>query len=79
MLLYKRGRFILDALPCFEKAVAIDPDYALAWAGLADGHGTLGYFGMVAPQKTFPKANDHGLFKRAEFIMTEMRQGLENV
>ncbi len=30
-------------------------------------------------EKTFPKANDHGLFKRAEFIMTEMRQGLENV
>ena len=34
-LLYKRGRFILDALQCFEEAVQLDPDYALAWAGLA--------------------------------------------
>ena len=30
-LLYKRGRFILEALPCFEEAVQLDPDYALAW------------------------------------------------
>ena len=55
-LLYKRGRFIVDALTCFEEAVALDPGYALAWAGLADGRTTLGYFGMVAPHETMPQA-----------------------
>ena len=57
-LLYKRGRFILDALTCFEEAVALDPDYALAWAGLADGRSTLGYFGLVAPHETMPQAKE---------------------
>jgi len=57
-LLYKRGRFIRDALTCFEEAVTFDPDYALAWAGLADGRTTLGYFGMVAPHETMPQAKE---------------------
>ena len=57
-LLYKRGRFIVDALTCFEQAVALDPDYALAWAGLADGRSTLGYFGQVAPHETMPQAKE---------------------
>ena len=55
-LLYKRGRFILDALTCFEEAVELDPDYALAWAGLADGRSTLGSFGMAAPHETMLQA-----------------------
>ena len=53
-LLYKRGRFILDGLKCFKEAVELDPHYALAWAGLADGRSTLGYFGMAAPHETMP-------------------------
>ncbi|MDP6581071.1 MAG: protein kinase [Vicinamibacterales bacterium] len=57
-LLYKRGRFILDALTCFEEAVQLDPDYALAWAGLADGRSTLGYYGLAAPHETMPQAKD---------------------
>ena len=55
-LLYKRGRFILDALACFEEAVELDPDYALAWAGLADGRSTLGFYGMAPPDQTMPQA-----------------------
>ena len=57
-LLYKRGRFILDALTCFEQAVELDPSYALAWAGLADGRSTLGYFSMAAPSQTMPQAKE---------------------
>ena len=57
-MLYKRGRFILDALACFEEAVALDPNYGLAWAGLADGRSTLGYFGMAAPHETMPQAKE---------------------
>jgi serine/threonine protein kinase/Tfp pilus assembly protein PilF len=35
-LLYRRGPSIAKALQCFEEALALDPGYALAHAGLAD-------------------------------------------
>ena len=43
---------------CFEEAVELDPNYGLAWAGLADGRSTLGYYGMVAPHETMPRAKE---------------------
>ena len=55
-LLYRRGGAILSAVPCFEQAVAIDSDYALAWAGLADSYTTLGYYGLARPEASMPKA-----------------------
>ena len=56
--LYLRGRAIwnrrtpvdLDrAVESFEKAIAIDPDYALAYAGVADSYSLLAYFEARAP------------------------------
>jgi adenylate cyclase len=41
-LLYKRGLAIRRALPCCQRAVDLDPNYALAWAGLADCYSSLG-------------------------------------
>ena len=38
--------------------MALDPDYALAWAGLADGRTTRGYYGLVAPHETMPQAKE---------------------
>src|SRR5882672_5158437 len=32
---------LLEALDLFQQAIAIDPDYALAWAGVADCHGQM--------------------------------------
>jgi adenylate cyclase len=55
-LLARRGSAIPRALECFEQAVRLDPEYALAWAGLADSHTTLGYYGLAHPQATMPKA-----------------------
>jgi len=49
--LFKRGLNIFDAIQCFQKAIAIDPDYALAHAGLADANTILGYYGMLLPDK----------------------------
>ena len=40
-LLYKRGHAISRALACCQRAVDLDPGYALAWAGLADCYTTL--------------------------------------
>ena len=54
-LLYRRGGAILNAVQCFEQAVAIDPDDALAWAGLADSYTTLGYYGLARPEACMPK------------------------
>lgn len=54
--LYRRGGAIPSAIECFQRAVAIDCDYALAWAGLADSYTTLGYYGLVPPDATMPKA-----------------------
>ena len=37
-----------DALDLFQKAAAIDPDYALAWAGIADCYGQMTQWGIAA-------------------------------
>ena len=46
-LLYQRGSSIKPALECFQQAVARDPQYALAWAAIADAYGVLAYFGSI--------------------------------
>ncbi len=40
----------------FEKATTLDPDYALAWAGLADAYNMLSDYGAVAPIEALPEA-----------------------
>lgn len=55
-LLYRRGRALRMAVDCFEQAVKLDPDYALAWAGLADAYTTMGYYGLARPEASMPKA-----------------------
>ncbi len=55
-LLYKRGLSIPQGLECLRQAVTLDPNYALAWAGLADAHTTMGYFGFVQASDTIPQA-----------------------
>jgi TolB-like protein/Tfp pilus assembly protein PilF len=58
-LAYKRGRFILEAKTIFEKAIEIDPEYALAYAGLADTYTMICYFGLSDPDLVWPKAIDN--------------------
>jgi serine/threonine-protein kinase len=49
-LLYRRGQSIRAGQALMEKALALDPEYGLAWAGLADTYSLLGYFGMISPE-----------------------------
>jgi len=42
----------------FTQALEIYPNYALAYAGLADCHNMLGTYGAKPPKETFPKAHD---------------------
>ncbi len=55
-MLYRRGPWIERALESFQKAVALDPAYAQAWAGAADAHTTLAYYGYRRPTDTMPGA-----------------------
>jgi DNA-binding winged helix-turn-helix (wHTH) protein/TolB-like protein/Tfp pilus assembly protein PilF len=63
--LYANGQFawtrqtepsLLQATAFFEQAIERDPNYALAYASLADTYALLGIFGMRAPHEVFPKA-----------------------
>ena len=55
-LLYQRGLSIAKAIDCFNQAVALDPAYAQAWAGLADGHTTSAYSGFKPASEAMPRA-----------------------
>jgi tetratricopeptide (TPR) repeat protein len=55
-LLYQRGLSILKAIDCFTQAVSLDPSYAQAWAGLADGYTTSGYSGFKPAAEVMPRA-----------------------
>jgi serine/threonine protein kinase/tetratricopeptide (TPR) repeat protein len=44
------------SLEYFQQAVAIDPTYARAYAGLADSYATLGNNRFLPPDEAFPKA-----------------------
>ncbi len=63
--LYLRGRYQLnlftpDALAKskehFEQAIALDPNYALPWYGLASHYYLLGFFGYTLPKPAFAQS-----------------------
>ncbi len=63
--LYLQGRFfwnkrneesLLTAIRFFENAIQKDPEYALAWAGLADAYNLLGEFANYSRHELSPKA-----------------------
>lgn len=43
------------AIACFERSIAIDPNYALPYTGIADCYVMLGWISEVAPIESFPK------------------------
>ena len=63
--LYLQGRYVWNrrtaesltkALNYFEQAAAKDPNYALAYVGIADTCGLFPVYGAGAPQESLPKA-----------------------
>src|SRR5690242_7905835 len=55
-VLYARGRYLLDrqsldslskGRECFRRAIALEPNYAAAWAGLADSYDMMSQFGFL--------------------------------
>jgi TolB-like protein/Tfp pilus assembly protein PilF len=55
-LLYKRGPAITRALASCQRAVDLDPNYALAWATLAECYTLLCWYGLAVPGDFMPKA-----------------------
>lgn len=65
--LYLKGRFFWNtraenevnkAIKYFEEAIGRDPQYALAYAGLADCHNILGFYAYRRPTVVFPRARE---------------------
>jgi serine/threonine-protein kinase len=44
------------AIQCFEETIKLDPNYALAYAGLADCYGILRVYGWVSAESSRPQA-----------------------
>ena len=68
--LYLHGRFFLNkfttensykSIEYFDQAIAVDPNYALAYVGLADAYVTLTEMGPLAPTEAMPKAKEMAL------------------
>jgi TolB-like protein/Flp pilus assembly protein TadD len=69
--LYLKGRYFWNRRPqglkrgieYFERALALDPQYALAYSGLADSYGTLGSWenGGLPPNEAMPRARASAL------------------
>jgi TolB-like protein/DNA-binding winged helix-turn-helix (wHTH) protein/tetratricopeptide (TPR) repeat protein len=67
---YLRGRYfwqqrtedgLQKAIPFFEEAIRLSPNYAAAHAGLADVHGLLPRYGTVNPRTALAESKRHAL------------------
>jgi serine/threonine protein kinase/Flp pilus assembly protein TadD len=63
--LYLQGRYYFarrykgglgEAVDCFSRAVAIDPDFAPAWAGLGESYGIMSWYAYGPLRELHPKA-----------------------
>jgi len=68
--LYLKGRYFWNkrtrqsfeqAVSCFEQAIAKQPTYARAYAGLADSYTLTGSYGFAPPIEVMPKAREAAL------------------
>ncbi len=86
---YLRGRYHWSerspeasqkAIVSFERAIEIDPDFAQAYAGLADVYGVLGGWSYAPPNETWPRARDAALEAlELDPLLAEAHASLGNV
>jgi TolB-like protein/class 3 adenylate cyclase len=55
------GENIRQAIAFYEQAIARDPNYALAYSGLAEAYGVLPFYSGTAPREAYPKAKTAAL------------------
>jgi serine/threonine-protein kinase len=68
----QRGLGLKQALECFSRALALDPDYALAHAGLADACSLIAQYGFAPPGRMLPQA--HAAARRALELAPELAE-----
>jgi DNA-binding winged helix-turn-helix (wHTH) protein/TolB-like protein len=54
----RTGDALQEAIGFFNQAIAIDPNYGAAYAGLADCYNMLVVYGRLEPKEGFPKAKE---------------------
>ena len=63
--LYLKGLFywnkrtaegLRKGIELFQQAIDVDPEYALAYAGVAHSYNQLGFYQYLSPQESYPKA-----------------------
>lgn len=52
----RTGEAIRRAVAHFQRAIDLDPNFALVYAGLADAYDVLGYYNIQSPHDTYPRA-----------------------
>ena len=52
---------VRGAINFFEKSIAADAEYALAYTGMADCYNVLGYYGSLPIEETFSKAKTYAM------------------
>ena len=57
-LIARRGAATAEGLALMEKALTLDPEYGLAWAGLAEAYVVFGYYGIRAVEELRAKATN---------------------
>jgi tetratricopeptide (TPR) repeat protein len=76
--LYLKGRYYWNkrterdmqvAVDYFQQATDLDPGYSLAWVGIGDAWIFRGWYSLLAPHETFPKAR-HAVLRALEFDST---------
>ena len=55
----RRGAYVLTGLQYFQKAIDIDPEFALAYAGYADANLLLATYGMAPPKQLMLKSKEY--------------------
>jgi serine/threonine protein kinase/Tfp pilus assembly protein PilF len=84
--LYLKGRYFWNlqrpedanrAIEYFERAIEKTPNYALAFAGLADSYGHLPFWIPIPPKEVFPKAREWAL--KALEIDSEMAEAIASL
>jgi TolB-like protein/DNA-binding winged helix-turn-helix (wHTH) protein/Tfp pilus assembly protein PilF len=62
---YLKGRYawnkrsqasLQEGIQYFQQAIALEPNYAEAYSGMADSYTTLGYLSYLPPREAFPQA-----------------------
>jgi TolB-like protein/DNA-binding SARP family transcriptional activator len=65
--LYLKGQFLCKSrrvdglrasIECFEEAISLDPDYALAYAGLADAYSLLGWYRYLTADEAYERIQE---------------------